>query len=156
MRTRRRMLIGGACAATILITLFAWDRIMLGNVPIDFHGRVVDESGAGISGVSVRLVVSRNRIHHIPVLNAQSRRSTERFSLVTDEEGYFRASASRGISVNIESIEKDGWRPLGGTPGSFGYSNPRFPLPSSRESAAIYRLAPNIAPDVTGNNHLGE
>src|SRR5262249_885019 len=84
---------------------------LLGNVPINFHGLVTDETGSPIPGaiVTARIHVARPSL---PILWGPSRGSTVVRTVTTDSKGRFEFSG-RGFGVSIADVQKAGYTAAG-------------------------------------------
>lgn len=79
------------------------------NAPIAFYGRVVDQDGRPLQGVTVGFRVTA--IPMIPVPWGPD--ETSKGSRVTDQNGLFSVEGMRGVSLGVGSFEKSGYRESG-------------------------------------------
>jgi hypothetical protein len=84
-----------------------WDHFV-GNAPIRFYGRVVDENGSGIPGVQVAAQLTTVRWDSVPVAPRYNRRT---MIAVTDNEGRFDFHFGRGKFLRVGPFKKEGWKP---------------------------------------------
>lgn len=76
--------------------------------PIDFYGRVVDEQGVGIPGVTLSAKIRSYRI-----IGGYVERVAD---YETDPKGEFRIQARRGLSVRVSEFSKSGFSIRGRPP----------------------------------------
>jgi hypothetical protein len=114
----------------------------VGNVPIAFHGRVVDDSNAGVPNVRITARVRRLSWNSTPLAPKY-----ESLMLVTftDAEGRFSFTDARGDFLEIEAFEKVGWRTddrrFVGIPTMFKYPRGRNDNPPiNPEKAVVYPM----------------
>jgi hypothetical protein len=94
------------------------DPSLLGNAPISFYGKVIDQESRPLSDVTVKVSVVVNFL-------ATPTRSDQRLDFVivkTDAQGKFSVQNVSGSAIQIEEIKKDGYKlsPKVGKP-SFSY-----------------------------------
>lgn len=77
------------------------------NVPIDFWGKVVDQTGAPLSGVRVEYAYTTE--HGTGVAVAWSAAEHTKRDAVTDNAGLFSVIGARGTYFIVQSLSKDGY-----------------------------------------------
>jgi len=93
------------------------------NVPIDFHGQVIDQDSNALSGVDIKVVVRHWTMPDPAVLLAGTKEL--RLERVTGADGRFDINGETGDAFDLESIQKDGYeaeltkRGFGSSGGSF-------------------------------------
>ena len=116
------------------------------NVPIDFWGQVVDQTGAPISGVRVEYSYTTTSIAFAWGVSRDTRKVT-----VTDKDGSFSARGLRGTCLNVNSLSKDGYVSSNRFPTSgmiYNYaghtSEPKF-VPKQNQPVAFMLLRKEVA-----------
>ncbi|MFH1024538.1 MAG: carboxypeptidase-like regulatory domain-containing protein [Planctomycetota bacterium] len=102
------------------------------NVPIAFYGKVVDQNGEVVKGVTVKM--------HIRTETALGPPGGKNLSATTDAEGMFKVSDERGKVLFVESFEKKGYQPPKNERAFdyFGVSGPR--KGRSPDNPVVFRL----------------
>jgi hypothetical protein len=104
--------------------------VQRGNVPIRFYGRVTDENGAGLAGVSVEY-----RIQKGAYLPGSVKVHSDRGKVMSGGGGEFAISDGRGSSLAVGPFVKDGYRDAQREIRDFGYMGtpkPHDPNPQDR------------------------
>jgi hypothetical protein len=78
-----------------------------GNAAINFYGRTVDQDGKPLAGVKVTLSVFSEYLHSATQLGDKHDRTV----METDSNGNFALTGSTGHSVEVQSFEKEGYKP---------------------------------------------
>ncbi len=76
------------------------------NQPIEFYGKVVDQDSNPIPGVKVKLSVRWTELLPLP---GTSKDVFNRFDLLTDDQGAFTLTNTKGSLLGIDALEKDGY-----------------------------------------------
>ncbi len=101
--------------------LDSYEEIKAMVVPIEFYGRVIDQTGMPVSGAKVVLRMRSEEVS-MAVLWKKGLRDvkTKEFMLLSDDEGFFSLIGIRGSILHIDALEKEGYiHPK--KYGSFGY-----------------------------------
>src|SRR5215475_9854298 len=77
-----------------------------GNAPINFYGRVVDQSDQPIAGVKVEVDVVTG---YLKAANEIGQK-VDVISLLSDSEGRFVLDNTNGMSIQFSSITKEGYK----------------------------------------------
>lgn len=155
VRRRTKALAAAVALLGVLFVALLYDRLV-GNVPVQFYGRVVDEKGVGIPGVHVTAELVRVKwttIYWAP------KYSEERLEVLTDRDGRFAFTSPRGKVLTLNSFESDGWRLKVGAPGDPGpphrvFDYPRGgigpPPPTDRAKPYVFKMVPKAKTPATG------
>lgn len=76
---------------------------------IRFYGRIVDEEGVPLSGVSVMANIKSYHRNLLEVRNTNSRFKEENIQLTSNESGLFEVIDHEGLSLGLSSFRKDGY-----------------------------------------------
>jgi hypothetical protein len=82
------------------------DPHLLGNAPITFYGKVVDENNQPVAGVQVRAEILVGYM----VSPTQGGQRLDQISLTTDPDGKFTVDNVKGTSIRFNVIQKDGYQ----------------------------------------------
>lgn len=110
------------------------------NVPITFWGKVVDEAGVGIPGVSIMY-----RIHRAGRLEANGAITEDgvKASLASSANGLFSIMNARGTTLSIEGFTKDGYELSANQHNVFGYSGTPALHTPNQQSPQIFMMRSN-------------
>jgi hypothetical protein len=148
-RSSRILLLVLTVAAVVTIVVMAgkwWDYQVIGNRPVEFFGRAVDQAGAPLAGVTATYKISRRSFFSPPAPGLSSgETSSVQGSATTDAEGNFHITASRGRSLSIENLAKAGYEPqIIGIPTLFAYDqriDAHNPVPTTPARRSTYPLS---------------
>jgi hypothetical protein len=119
-----------------------WDKVVDGNVDMDFYGRFVNRDGNGISEVKVSGIISRGSVYQAILYIARSRssNSNEDFQVFSDPNGNFELHL-HGREIQINDAARPGYEES--YIGVFDYehmgkSNTSFP--NEPDKRAVYTL----------------
>lgn len=104
-----------------------WRGLEESNVPIDFHGRVIDQDRNALSGVVLKVVV-RHWAVAIPGAPPPDLGQYS-FERVTGPDGRFEINGVTGDAFDLGSIKKDGYEASPRTLRSYGPSSGSFDNP---------------------------
>lgn len=90
--------------------------VQRGNVPITFYGRVIDENGDGLGGVSVGYRIQRGE-----ALLEAVKVHADRGTVISGADGMFEISKRKGSSLEVGPFVKNGYRDAQRDVRSFGY-----------------------------------
>lgn len=76
------------------------------NQPIEFYGKVLDQDDNPIAGVKVKIGVRWTQELPLP---GTSKDVFNRFELLTDDQGLFVLTNTKGSLLGIDALEKDGY-----------------------------------------------
>tara|TARA_B100001093_G_scaffold303333_1_gene289306 strand:- start:912 stop:2054 length:1143 start_codon:yes stop_codon:yes gene_type:complete len=81
------------------------------NTEVNFYGKVVDQSGEGVSGVKVQLYINQYNDNFLEVLSGWESAMLKKtdYTLITDENGLFSIREAKGRSLYITEIAKEGY-----------------------------------------------
>ncbi len=101
------------------------------NVPIHFWGKVIDESGVGVSGVHIGYLIQRaGRMDADDSIADDDSRE----SLVSSEDGLFSITNVRGTTLSMEDFTKVGYDVNINQQNTFSYfGTPKLFTPSQKE-----------------------
>lgn len=103
------LFIGIAIALFCLTAFTMWDR-MVGNLPLIFYGKVVDQTGTPVPGATMRMVVMRYPRIFIPVMGSPTGASHDiEYVRTTDDSGRFSLWRKSGYSLTVSPPEITGY-----------------------------------------------
>ncbi|HLL89087.1 MAG TPA: hypothetical protein VK324_07265, partial [Tepidisphaeraceae bacterium] len=126
------------------IAWWGWDYYVIGNRPIRFYARVVDEQGTGLAGVSVAIRLTRETLLSIP-FPFNERVIHEQVVVVTDANGDLEVLRRSGCFVDVIMLTKLGYEPdVEGIDTAYSYSKSyrglRGSLPNLPERRVTYPM----------------
>lgn len=144
----------GAVFIVILLVLtiaaFAGPRAwsdFVGNAAVDFYGRVVDPTGAGMPDVTIQAELVSEDLLQVRFAMINSQRSRQDMSVTTDEHGRFSFTGLRGTHLNIKSVSKSGWElEWFQVPLDFSYGGADVG-PSNPDQPFVYKMTPKVEVD---------
>ena len=98
------------------------------NVPVEFWGRIVDQSATPIEGVSITATV---REWYSLLTTAEAK--FHQFDTKTDSKGLFHIRGAKGDGISIKGIAKAGYELLPHQAVSFSYSGPGVNKPAPNQ-----------------------
>src|SRR5262245_29097335 len=109
MRFRWRIFFGLLVALGLFlsISVWFWDRVILGNTTIDFYGQVADTNGNPIAGAKVTCRISRVAFWScpVPLLGGGLNFDEDTTQVACDEAGHFSLKGHHGYELKITSID---------------------------------------------------
>ena len=105
------------------------------NVPIDFWGKVIDQDGNPLAGVTI---TADTRTFAVGT-NGRPYTAFPKTNLVTGTDGLFEIHGMTGDALSIRALEKDGYETEHGALRDFGYNTSQNITPDPN-SPVIFRL----------------
>jgi len=93
--------------------------VVTSNVPIEFWGKVMDETGAALSGVRIAYLIQKASLVGVDGFGPTKSGTTV---LSTDGDGLFSVMNDGGVILDIESLQKEGYELMGSQRMEFAYS----------------------------------
>ena len=104
------------------------EMVVTSNVPIEFWGKVMDENGAALPGVRIAYLIQKASAVGVGGFGPQKSGTTV---VSTDSNGLFSVTNDRGVILNIESLQGEGYELMGSQRMEFAYSRtPEIHVPN--------------------------
>lgn len=124
------------------------------NVPISFYGRVIDQESNGLPGVVIVLHIMQPRVG----IDFAIPKNMPKFERTTDANGYFSVEGISGSDLDIESVDKRGYRLSPKTEMGYRYGQspvPFYPDPSKPVIIKMWKELETKESLVTGSHVFG-
>lgn len=122
--------------------------VQRGNVPITFYGRVIDEHGAGLDGVTVGYRIQRGE-----ALLEAVKVHADRGTVVSGDDGMFEISKRKGSSLEVGPFVKSGYRDAQRDVRSFGYMGSTEPYEPDAHKPVLFVMAKEGTPRTKDLGH---
>ena len=108
------------------------------NIPIAFYGQVIDQESNPVPNVKITISIQQTYMTSPTTLEFKSKYVEK--EVKTDANGFFSINGENGDSLNLKSIQKDGYQLSAQTLLTYGYENVAVVFHPDSQNPVIFQM----------------